>query len=232
MNDTDQAPSESKIKPTTLVYCALTLTIVVLVFLIYSYISNPNVPQNYINDFDSVTSAYQKIGSDSQAEAAQLSSLNQSIGNYSQTGQFSGGVQGIANDLAQNVAQINNIAAEVNDLNATITAFDAIAQSVVNPALRTDSLTVVSLWQEGNESFLALLNDEDQILVPTEQYYQAVAAGKSGTPLTSSQESSIAQAINKESNAMSSLGSSLDEAYYKLSQDTGAQLRIPTSTSQ
>src|SRR5271155_3977108 len=108
MNGTE-TQEDIKPKSTFLIYSAVTLTIVIVIFLAYSYISNPGVPSGYVEDFDSVTSAYQQIGLDSAAEASNLAVLNQNIETYQTAGNYTGA----AKVIGQNITSISNLTNEV-----------------------------------------------------------------------------------------------------------------------
>jgi hypothetical protein len=211
--------------PTAFIYWGVTLTIVVLVLVGYTFISRSKVSADYINKFNAITALYQKIDTDSNSAVKQLVGIRQSLTVKENVKDYNGAAQ----IVDQNLTNINNLITKVNDLNSSIADFNTVAEKVSDVTARNDSLQVISLWQQDNASFLRLLNYEAQRLLPAKQYYKDMALGRKATLLTNAQTKAISQGIQSETDNMSSLGTSIKAAYSTLSEDLGMRLQIPTA---
>lgn len=216
-NKEEQRPRR---RSTTFIYGGITVIVVVLVLALYISVSRSKVSADYIDKFDAVAELYQKISTDSQSAAEQLASSTVSLSDKERVKDYNGAAQVVS----QSVTNISNLIDEVNSMNARIDDFSTTAERVGDVKIRTDSIGVVSLWRQGNAYFLKLLDYENQVLLPTEQYYKDLAAGREATALTVVQDQVISQNIKSETDNMSSLGPDIQAAYSKLSADIGVQL--------
>ena len=216
---------DAKPRPTAFIYGGVTFVIVVSALGGYMFLSRPKVSADYINKFDAVATLYQKLGTDSDTTSKQLTGMVQSLENAKD---YNSAVKIVDQDLTI----IKNLAAEVSGLNSSIADFNVAAEKVSDPTVRGDSLQVVSLWQQGNTSFLGVLGYETQYLSSFEQYYENMAAGRKADLLTDVQAKAISQGIQNDTDSMSSIGVGVEAAYSKLSQDLGVQLQAATTTGQ
>jgi hypothetical protein len=229
MMDNDLARTDkdrdAKPRPTAFIYGGVTFAVVVLVLVAYSYISRPKVSADYITKFDAVTALCQKMSNDSDATSKQLVVVTQSFESAKDYGSA-------AQTISQNLTSINNLATEVNSLNSNISDFNAAAEKVSDPTVRSDSLQVISLWEQSNSSFLGLLDYETQYLSLIEKYYKDMSLGLKATTSIDTQAATISGGIKTETDNMSSLGTSIEAAYSRLSGDVNAQLQVFTVTDQ
>gem|GEM_PF-4194197 len=226
--DKTDADKETKPRPTMFIYGGVTLVVVASVMGWYAFISAPKVSDDYINKFNAVTALYQKISADSDSEASELSGIGSSIGADDSAGNYGDAAKVVNRDISD----IDNLVKEVGDLNSSISEFSTVAQKVKDSTVRNDSLQVVSLWQQGNASFLKLLGYETQMLSPAEQYYKDMASGQRAVSLTNAQAETLVRGIQNETDGMSNLSTSIESAYTKLSTDLGMELQTSTTTGQ
>jgi len=132
---------------------------------------------------------------------------------------------GAAKDIETSLSELSSTTSTINSLNNKISEFKAMIGAASDASVKQSGLKLVDLLEQRSVVFLNLISHTKQLIEPAKTYYEALAAGETGTYLENNQITDLSQKINEDNKTLTALAPQINTAVSDFAKAAKFQLK-------